>query len=77
MNGFTGTAGATFTNNQAFNYVQSSASLRTLTSPAYPTFNTDGTAKATSDWDHITFNSESADNGTFGTPVKVLYSYTD
>ncbi|KRK87988.1 hypothetical protein [Lentilactobacillus sunkii] len=71
FNGFTGTAGTSFTSQQVMDYIHGSV-LNPLTSPDFPGFNDDGSFAS---MDNITFTASGADSGTFGTPVKVTYSY--
>lgn len=73
FNGFTGNAGTSFTSQQALSYVQGSV-LNTLKSPSYPSFNLDSTGTILG-WDNVDYTSASADSGTFGTPVTVVYTY--
>ncbi|KRL61114.1 hypothetical protein FD08_GL002947 [Lentilactobacillus parakefiri DSM 10551] len=73
FNSFKGTAGASFTEKQAFDYVDGDKDLQTLLSPKFSMFQENGDLvpmPAT-----IQFTVKSADSGHFGTPVNVYYSY--
>lgn len=73
FNSFKGTAGLSFSDQQAFDHVNGDAQLKTLTSPKFKTFNDDGSEKVAGNTFNYTV--KSADSGHFGTPVNVYYTY--
>ncbi|MBT9672463.1 S-layer protein [Secundilactobacillus kimchicus] len=71
---FSGSKGASFTGDQVMSYVRGKSTINTLKSPVYPVISyNNGAPKLT--WAQFTYTAASADAGTFGNPVNVVYSY--
>ncbi|MDM7492287.1 S-layer protein [Lentilactobacillus kefiri] len=68
---FSGAQGATFTSDQALNYLKGNSELNSLKSAVYPQFDTKGNVT----WKQLTYTPSSADAGTFGTQVNAVFSY--
>ncbi|WP_260159500.1 GW dipeptide domain-containing protein [Lentilactobacillus buchneri] len=68
---FSGAQDATFTSDQALNYLKGNSELNSLKSAVYPQFDTNGNVT----WKQLTYTPSSADAGTFGTQVNAVFSY--
>ncbi len=72
---YQGEKGKTFTSSDIMSQINGNPSYKTLKSPWYPVFTSLGNGSYKLDFKQIVYTAQSTDSGTYGQPVRVIYSY--